>query len=148
VQPVEFPIRLFPPVNWENLDLANYVNLPAIGAQAVILDFVIPIGRNGIINGIANNFVGGGWVEGSGLITWQVLVDKTPPPGANSYNNILASLGSPANPVKIAGFRVFENQRLQLVVNNVNVVLAGQMAGARLLGYLYPRELEDADIWI
>jgi len=148
VQPVELPYRLFPPNNWENLDQLNYVALPAIAAAAAILSFRVPVGRNGIIRKIANNFIGGGWQEGSGAVTWQILVDGAPPPGATSYNSILGSLGSPANPVEIAGFRIFENQLVQFIVNNVSVVLAGQFAGARLVGYFYPRDLEDANIWI
>ena len=148
VQPVDLPYRNFVPNNWENIDQLNYANLPAIGAQATIITIRVPQGRNGIIRKVGNNFVGGGWVEGSGNITWQILVDGNPPPGATSYNNILGSLGSPANPVEISGFRVFENQTVTVVVNNVNVAVAGQLVGARLVGYFYPRELEDANIWI
>ena len=148
VQPVELPLRLYPPINWENLDQLNYVGLPAIGAQSIILDFTVPDGRNGIIKKVACNFVGGGWVEGSGNITWQILVDGGTPPGATSYNNILGSLGSPANPVEIPGFRIFEHQRIQFVANNVNIALAGQLVGARLIGWLYPRELDGSEIWI
>lgn len=143
------PLWIYPPINWENVDQINYVTIGAIGAgDVVILSFQVPTGRNGIINKVANNFVGGGWTEGSGAIIWRILVDGAPPPGANSYNAILASLGSPAQPVAISGFRIFENQVVSVVVNNVSVPLAGQLAGARLAGYLYPRELEDPNIFI
>jgi hypothetical protein len=151
---IELPIRLFPPINWENIDVIAYVALPAINSEAVILQFIVPIGRNGIINKVANNFVGGGWTEGTGDLIWRILADGAPPPGATTYQAIPASLGSPANPVPISGFRIFENQRIQVTVfnnpagPNGGVVLAGQQAGARLCGYLYPRELEDPDIWI
>ncbi len=148
VQPVDLPLRLFPPVNWENIDLLSYVALPAIGTTATILQFTVPIGRNGIIRKVANNFVGGGWTEGSGAVIWRILADGAPPPGASTYNSILGSLGSPANPVEIPGFRIFENQVISVVINNVSIVVAGQLSGARLIGYLYPRELEPPDIWI
>ena len=149
VQPVDLPIRLFPPVNWENVDQLAYITIPAVGVQSVILRIQVPIGRNGIIRKIANNYVGAGWVEGSGDVIWRILIDGgAPPPGANSYNSIAASLGSPANPVEVPGFRVFENQVLTFEVLNVAIVPAGQKIGARLVGYFYPRELEDADIWI
>lgn len=147
-QSVDLPLRNFPPMNWENVDQLGYVGLPAIGAEAVILSFRVPIGRNGIIRKVANNYVGGGWVEGSGAVIWKILVDGAPPPGATSYNSILGSLGSPANPVEIAGFRVFENQLVTVVADNVSVVVAGQLVGARLVGYFYPRELESVDVWI
>ena len=45
---------------WENLDVVNYVALPAIGAEANVISFQVPGGRNGIIRKVANNFVGGG----------------------------------------------------------------------------------------
>lgn len=145
--PIALPPWVFPPAEWTNLDLSNYVALPAIGAQANVIQFQVPLGQNGVIQKIANNFVGGNWVEGSGGVVWQILVDNSPPPGSTSYDNILDSLGSPANPVRIAGFRIFENQVLTLVVKNVGVVLAQQLSGGRLLGYLYPREMEDPNLW-
>jgi hypothetical protein len=150
----DLPIWLYPPVNFENVDQLAYVLLPAIGATATIITFTVPIGRNGMIQKVACNFVGGGWTEGTGDVKWRVLVDGTPPPGATSYDSIVASLGSPAQPVGIAGFRIFENQVLTLVAfndpagPNGGVIVAGQRVGGRLMGYLYPRDLEQDDIWI
>jgi hypothetical protein len=140
--------------NWENIDQDNYALLPAIGATVVIISYVVPPGRNGIIYKVANNFVGGGWVEGTGDIVWRILVDGSPPPGAVSYDNILASLGNPASPTEIAGFRIFENQVLQLVAFNNpagpdgGVIVAGQRVGARFCGWNYPTDIEDSDIWL
>jgi hypothetical protein len=147
------PLWIYPPINWENIDQIAYVTLPAINAEATILKFTVPIGRNGVINKVANNFVGGGWTEGTGDILWRILVDGAPPPAANSYAAIPASLGSPANPTEISGFRIFENQVISVTIFNNHagpnggIVVAGQLAGARLCGYLYPRELEDSNIW-
>lgn len=148
VQPVELPARLFPPAQWENVDQFGYVLLPAIAARAVILSFKVPIGRNGIIKKVANNFVGAGFQEGQGNVIWRILVDGAPPPGANSYDSISGSLGNPASPTEISGFRVFENQVVQLVADNIAIIVAGQLVGGRLVGYLYPRELERDDVWI
>jgi hypothetical protein len=147
------PLWIYPPINWENIDQIAYVTLPAINTEATILKFTVPIGRNGVINKVANNFVGGGWTEGTGDILWRILVDGAPPPAANSYAAIPASLGSPANPTEISGFRIFENQVISVTIfnnplgPNGGIVVAGQLAGARLCGYLYPRELEDSNIW-
>jgi hypothetical protein len=145
--PVGLPPWLYPPAEWTNLDLLGYVALPAIGAQANVLSFQVPLGQNGVIQRVGNNFVGGGWVEGSGAASWQILADGAPPPGASSYDAILASLGSPSNPTPIAGFRIYENQVLTLVVKNNTIVVAGQVSGGRLVGYLYPREMEDPNLW-
>jgi hypothetical protein len=147
------PLWIYPPINWENIDQIAYVTLPAINAEATILKFTVPIGRNGVINKVANNFVGGGWTEGTGDILWRILVDGAPPPAANSYAAIPASLGSPANPTEISGFRIFENQVISVTIfnnplgPNNGITVAGQLAGARLCGYLYPREMEDGNIW-
>jgi len=148
------PLWIYPPINWENIDQIAYSTLPAIGAEATILTFPVPAGRNGIINKVACNFVGGGWTEGSGDVLWRILVDQGTPPGANSYQAIPASLGSPAQPVGISGFRIFENQIIAVTIFNNpagpsgGITPAGQLAGARLCGYFYPRELEDENIFI
>ena len=151
---VQKPIWIDPPTNWENIDVFAYAPLGAIGASVTILTFIVPTGRNGVIYAIANNFVGGGWIEGTGDVVWQILVDGAPPPGANSYGNIFGSLGSPASPTRISGFRVFDGQTVTVVAlnnpagPNGGVVLAGQRVGARLLGHLYPRDLEADSLWI
>ena len=150
----DLPPWIYQPVNWENVDQINYALLPAIGSTAIIITYVVPPGRNGIINKVACNFVGGGWVEGSGDVVWRILVDGTPPPGATSYDSILASLGGPSQPTGIAGFRFFENQVLTFVAfnnpagANGGVVVAGQRVGARLTGWNYPLDIEEDDIWI
>lgn len=154
VEVTQFPVWLYPPSQWENIDLIGYALLPAIGATVTILSFQVPLGRNGVIKAIANNFVGGGWVEGTGDVIWKLLVDGASPPNANSYGSIPASLGSPANPVAIPGFRIWENQVITLVgFNNPagpdgGVIVAGQRLGARIIGYLYPRDSESDDVWI
>jgi hypothetical protein len=148
---------IFQPTNWETIHQATYALLPAIGSTVTILSYPIPPGRNAVIGKIANNFVGGGWVEGTGDVVWRVLVDGTPPPGANSYDNIVNSLGSPAAPTgQVLGslFRVFENSVLTLVAfnnpagPNGGVVVAGQRVGACLMGWNYPVAEEENEVWI
>lgn len=150
----DLPPHLYPPRTWENLDKLNYAVIGAVGATVTILDFKVPIGRNGIVNKVATNFVGGGWVAGTGDIIWRILVDNATPPGASDYHNIIDSLGSPAQPVGISGFRIFENQRITVVAFNNplgasgGVIPAGQRVGARLLGHLFPRDMEYHDLWV
>lgn len=150
----DLPPWIYQPVNFENVDQINYALVPALGSTVTIITYVVPPGRNGIINKVACNFVGGGWVEGTGDFIWRILVDGSPPPGAVSYDTILASLGGPSQPTGIAGFRFFENQVLTVVgFNNPSgpnggIVVSGQRVGARLTGYNYPRDIEEADIWI
>lgn len=138
------PPWIYPPAEFEPIDLFDYIALPAAGSAADIISIKIPTGNNGIITTYGNNFVGGGWVEGSGDVTWQIARDGAPVDG---YDAILGSLGSPASPTRHpSGFRVFQNQVVTLSVTNVNVVLAGQLSGGRLLGWYYPIEYEDPNL--
>lgn len=138
------PPWLYPPAEFQPIDLFAYISLPAIGASANIISIQIPTGNNGIVTNIGNNFVGGGWTEGAGAVTWQIARDGAPVDG---YDTILGSLGSPASPTRHpSGFRVFENQIVTLAVSNVSVILAGQLSGGRMLGYYYPMEYEDPNL--
>lgn len=135
------PPWIYPPSEAEPIDDIAYVAMPAIAASSVVLTRTIDAGYNAVLQSFANNFVGGGWTEGSGSVTWQILIDGAAVPG---YDLIPASLGSPANPVHHpSGIRVFESSTIQLIVNNVSVVLAGQLSGGRWQGYFYPKEYED-----
>jgi hypothetical protein len=138
------PPWIYPPATFENIETSGYVAIPAIAASVDVISFLMPSGRNGIIKKIANNFVGGGWVEGSGSITWAILIDDKAPDG---FGVILNSLGNPSSPTEIAGIRVFEGEKVRLQVTNVSVAVAGQLIGGRFLGWRYPREIEDPDIW-
>ena len=150
----DLPPHLVPPRNWEHLDKFGYVLLPAIGSTATILSFTVPIGRDGIINAVANNWVGGGWIAGSADVVWRFLIDNGPIPGATDYHSIVDSLGPQADPTPISGFRIFENQTFTAVVlnnpagDNGGVIVSGQKAGARVLGYLFPRDLQYVDLWV
>jgi hypothetical protein len=138
------PPHLYQPTTGLPFNPTTYVAIPAIGAVATIIDFRVPNGYQGVINQMGNNFVGGGFVDGSGSIVWQLLIDGVPYP---NFENIIASLGNPANPSLIGAVQLRERQRVQLVVKNVSIVVAGQLIGARLSGYFYPLDLADTTQW-
>src|ERR1700758_3836772 len=75
------PAWIYPPAEAEPFDAINYVSLPAIGATATIVSVLLEPGYNLVIRAYANNFVGGGWTEGSGSVTWQINVDNAPVDG-------------------------------------------------------------------
>lgn len=138
------PPHLYQPTTGLPFNPTNFVTIPAIAAAAIILDFIVPNGYQGVINQMGNNFVGGGFVDGSGNLVWQLLIDGVPYP---NFENIIASLGNPANPTLIGAVQLRERQHVQLVVNNVAVVVAGQLIGGRLSGYFYPLDLADTTQW-
>lgn len=133
------PPWLYQPVSGLPFNPTSYVALPAIGADATIVQYVVPAGQNGVIVQMGNNFVGGGFVDGSGSIIWRLLIDDAPYP---NFGAIIASLGNPAAPSYIGSVRLFEKQKVQLIVRNVSIVVAGQLVGGRLSGWSYPRVLE------
>lgn len=147
IEIVRLPVKNFMPPEGNPYRQVAYVAIPAQGASAIVVQFKVPQGRNGLITQIANVFVGGGFQEGQGLITWQLFLDGSvvPPLVAPYFNNIVASLGAVSNPAQLAGgIAIKENQLVQLVVANASpgVVPAGQLIGGLLGGYFYPKQLE------
>jgi len=140
-----FPIHLFPSADSEAFDFNAYVNLPAIAASADIIVFTVPAGFHGIIKRLGNNFVGGGFQEGAGGVVWQILADGVAIP---NYDKILASLGTIYAPTEVSSIRVREGQKIELLVNNINIAVAGQLCGGRLGGWFYPVDQEPEDSWL
>jgi len=138
------PLTNYIPPEGEEFTPAAYVALPAIGASAVIVQFLVPEGRNGIVNRFANVFVGGGFTEGSGGVVWQLFQDFTVGAVVPNFDNIVSSLGSVNNAKVLNGIRIKENQLVTLVVKNVSIVVSGQLVGGLLGGFTYPIDLEES----
>jgi hypothetical protein len=141
---VSLPVYLYPSADSQAFDFVKYVALPAVGASAVIIDFYVPAGMNGIIKRFGNAYVGAGFTEGSGSLFWQLNADGQPIP---NYEDIPASLGATANPSEVSSIRIKENQHIQLVVNNVSQVVGGASSGGRLGGWFYPKDQEPQGTW-
>jgi hypothetical protein len=134
------------PPDGESFHLAAGITLPAIGPGFTqVVSITCPNGRNGVLNKIANTFIGGGFNDFSGNIIWRIQRNTSTGITAaeRNYQNILASLGMTNNPVSIAPIRLFENDILELDVSNVSVVVASQIIGGLLGGWFYPRTWDD-----
>lgn len=143
------PVSNFMPIEGEEFRFVNYITIPAAnGVETVVVQFTVPQGRNGIINRIANVFVGGGFQEGQGLIDWALYQDFTPGILVPNFEVIVASLGTVYNPAILNGIRIKENQLVTLIVENEvgGIVPAGQQIGGLLGGYFYPVDLEPASL--
>jgi hypothetical protein len=155
------PVRNYIPPNGEEFRWATYVTLPAIGSTIVVVSFIVPKGRNVVINYFANVFVGGGFQEGEGDLVWQLFQDATGfIPGAGyvagtskvmpNFDNILASLGAVGNPCKLNGLLASEQQLVALIAYNNplgpngGVPPAGQKLGGLLGGYYVQTDLMPA----
>jgi hypothetical protein len=144
VKVLRLPEHNYMPADGTAFNFANYVVIPAIGASATVLSFVVPAGKNGVIEQIANNFVGGGFVDGSGNIIWRFEQDGVPLVGLENLNT---SLGTPAAPSRTAPVRIMEGKTISLVVSNIAIIAAGQLIGGRISGHYYPRNTEQQGIW-
>lgn len=143
------PPWIYPPAEFEPVDKIGYVTIndPTVStAGVVVVSFKVPPSRNGIITTYGNNYVGGGFTEGSGDIFWQYRRNQNP---IKFYERVLASLGNVAQPTRHpAGFRVFENDTIDILVTNVNIVFGNQLSGGRLMGWVYPKKYDDPRKWV
>jgi len=130
----QLPVQNFMAPSGKPFEVHGGVALPAIGSTATVISFVVPKGNNGFIRRIANTFVGGGFTDFSGALVWQILLDQTKNIVAPGFDNIIASLGSVAQPSPIDGIHIFELNLVALIVKNVSVVVSGQIIGGRLGG--------------
>lgn len=144
------PVRNAIPPDGEEFRWANYIDLPNPGDPgAVVVSFKVPAGRNCVINRIANVYVGGGFQEGGGLVTWQLFQDATGFGTARggvvmpNFDDIVASLGTVANPGVLNGLLANEGQLVALIVFNdpTGPLSSGQRIGGLIGGYYYPTDL-------
>src|SRR6185437_1643565 len=76
------------------------IPIPIVGSGNItVLSFVVPIGYDGVINAINNNFTGGGFINGSGDLVWQILIDGR---AVRNYDAILTERGVPGQAVDIS----------------------------------------------
>jgi hypothetical protein len=140
---------LIEPPDSESFHLGGGILIPAAdGVYHTVVSITCPPGRNGVLNRIANVVVGGAWSDFSGAAIWQIV--RNPSAGPNTggfaernYQNVLASYGLIASPARISGIRIFENDIIQWVFQNVSLPVSGEEVGALLGGYFYPRTWDD-----
>lgn len=119
----------------------------AVGSVTVVVSFQVPRRKNGTIEWIANQVIGGQNIEGTGLVKWQILLDGVP---AFHYDNIPATIGTMSNPADLreSPIRIFENQLVQLVLVNIAFNPNQQILLGMLRGKFYPVEQEGPNTWV
>jgi hypothetical protein len=138
------PWLTFPPDGESFLYTAGIV-MPAMdGNFHTIVSFAVPNARNGALYLIAND-IGAVFQNNSGDLIWQIQRNAG---GADvaaerNYEKVQAVIGLSDAPSRIAPIRIFENDVISLVVQNVNVEPAGQFLNGVLGGHFYPKTWDD-----
>jgi hypothetical protein len=126
------------PADGEPIDPITFVALGAQGTTTTILDFIVPAGRDGVIELFGNVIFGAGWVEGTGDLIWRILRNGE---AVRNYEDIRASLGNVSNPVRI-GIRIYEGDQIQVIAINAPApagILGNPIVSARMHGWFYPK---------
>ena len=149
-QGLYLPAHLYPPAGAQSKNLAGYIAVPAPGAGYVVVPpfpFQVPPGMRAVFNQIGNNFVGGGFQEGSGDLVWQIWDNGAP---IEDFENIIGSLGNVALPTPMAPLIFEENHTINFVVQNIagSTILANSgQVGATLRGWYYNRLETGEEEW-
>ena len=134
---LQLPPHLYPPAGAQSKNLANYVPVPDPGDEAVIFSFTVPTSMRLVLNQIGNNFVGGGFDEGSGNLIWQIWDNGVP---IEDFENIIGSLGNVALPTPMAPIIFEQGHTVSFVIQNAagSPILGGSgQVGATLRGWYY-----------
>ena len=141
------------PFGWDHpqgLSVPSPVVMPAIGASAAIVQFLVPQNRSGVITRIANasglgGWTLGDWVNGNGQLVWQILHDGVAFKGFASILTLRGLVEDGGSPLG-APIRIKANQVISLVLINNGVPQAGQSLLGLLAGYYYPSKLDTGDL--
>ena len=112
-----------------------------VDGDVVVLDFYVPYGYDGYINGNSHVYTGPGFVEGSGDIIWRIRVSNV---YVRHLGNVVVTLGSivQTHPIE-DGIHLRSRSRVQYIVNVPNLS-GGILIGASrivcvLEGWFVPR---------
>jgi len=138
----ESPPWIVMPPNGERFQVTETVALPAINTDTVVVSYRVPLGWDGVINGLVDRVIGVGFIEGSGYVYWRIRSNLR---FFKDYGAISTSLGDLTNPCTLygGGYRIYSGQNISYLVN---LTAAGQAAidpNALILcslsGWIYPR---------
>jgi hypothetical protein len=125
------------------------VAIPPTGDSATVVQLVIPPGKNAVVWQIANNFIGGGFLDGSGEISWQIFRDPLFRRAIFGFDNILSLLGTTQVPVKLsAPIRLFEKEVITLRVTNNTILAPTQLSTGLLGGWMYDKRHEQGNVYL
>jgi hypothetical protein len=130
------PPWVIPPVGADPYDETAVATIGVVGTTTTILSFLVPYGYDGVIKRFYHNYLGSGYLDGSGDLVWRILADGRP---IKNFGNILTQMGNASTPRLIDGIRIFAGQTITYVVLHAANPLLTDACTASLAGYFYPR---------
>lgn len=139
----ETPVRqswwLDPPPGFRPFDYQASIAVPAAPTETTVLTMLADTSFGGVLHGIVCCFVGTGFVEGSGDLTWRLLINGNPHDG---YGQVIVSLGQPNFQEVVRGGIIFmPRDTITVTVTNINPALATGRTVVRLAGYKVPESV-------
>jgi len=127
------------PLNGQRLDQVASIALPANnGLDTTVLSYRVPAGWDGIIVSLVNYWTGTGFVDGSGNLTWRLLINEYYVKG---YGNVRFTYGSLQNRYPLEG-AYFPIRQGDLITYQVNHAVASGLTTGNIVvgfgGYTYP----------
>jgi hypothetical protein len=127
-----------PPEDAEPFDFSGIIATPAAGTSAAALTVRVPNGYSGVIRRLSHNYTGGGFVPGSGDLTWRILVDGR---AVKNYDAINVEFGNPNSPRECFGIRLRSGQTVTYQVAHdaaSGLPVLGTSIVVFLTGYFWP----------
>ena len=111
------------------------VAVPGVGAQSIVLTYLVPTGDDGVIKYLSCNLTFCGFTEFSGDIVWRLLINQKP---VKNFSNIKVEKGTIEIPRPISPLRLYSGDLVQWVILHVaNAGLVGNTV-CSINGYTYP----------
>jgi hypothetical protein len=131
------------PAEGEPFNPAASIPVPPIGQTATIVSHTVGVGRNGVVNRLANEIEGQPWADGDGSLVWQLTRNGVP---VKNQEHIVSSLGAVNLPAAFGPIRVVENDVVALTIQNVSMPgpadpTVAPLARGRMDGWDYPKGL-------
>jgi hypothetical protein len=112
---------------------------PFTGTDTLVTSFRVPLGYDGCIVSVVQNYTGQGFQEGDGDLTWRLQLNQR---WVKNYGNTTTSIGSLITPYNINSGQIILLSG-QLVQYFVNVATTANLNGGRViaacLGWWWPR---------
>jgi len=113
-----------------------------VSTDTVVASFRVPQGYDSVITQIVNMYTGAGFVEGSGMLTWRIRINR---PWQKNYGAIQTTLGSLQSPCMInrGSVRLMTHSLVQYYVNISAAGVAALDPAQRIVcgffGWHYPQ---------